>query len=363
MTEEQEAILRLSSIPGIGSSRLRSLISRFKSASGIFGTTLNELMAAGIDRTTAEYIRNSDGGDFAEIQLKKMKKCEAKLITYWDKEYPEQLKQIYDPPAFLFVRGKLKAEDKYSIAVVGTRQPSEYGKIVTEKLASELARKGITIVSGMAYGIDTLAHHYALKSGSRTIAVLGSGVDVIYPEANKKLSRSIIAQGAIVSEFPMGTAPDWMNFPRRNRIICGMSLGTVVIEAGKKSGALITATLALEQNREVFAVPGNIDNPKSIGTNELIKQGAKLVASADDVLEELKPQLRQFIEREKNNVQALNLTDEEVKFLNYLSHEPKHIDKIALEAGRSTAEVLSILLSLELKDIIKQLAGKMFVRV
>lgn len=363
MSLEQEAILSLAAIPGIGSSRLRSLIGRFKSASNIAKAPISELIAAGIDKKTAFVIKNYDGEKFATEQLKKMKDCGAKLTTYWDKEYPEQLKQIYDPPATLFVRGKLKSEDKYSMAIVGTRQPSEYGKIVTEKLTSELASRGFTIVSGLAYGIDTRAHIFALQSAGRTIAVLGSGVDVIYPDKNKKLSQKIINQGAIVSEFPMGTDPDWKNFPRRNRIICGMSLGTVVIEAGKKSGALITATMSLEQNREVFAVPGNIDSPKSIGTNELIKQGAKLVTSVEDILEELEPHLRHFHEREKKSVNEVNLTEEERIFLDFLSHEPKHVDHIAMETGKPTSEVLAILLSLEFKDVVKQLAGKMFVRI
>ncbi|MFQ5822543.1 MAG: DNA-processing protein DprA [bacterium] len=361
---DQEDILRLLSIPGIGSSRIRALIGQFRSISNIFKASIEELISInGFDQKTAKRIKYSDGSRFAKEQLIKIKNCGAKLITFWDEEYPENLKHIYDPPAVLFVRGGFKKEDMYSIAIVGTRQPSNYGKLATEKITTDLARKGLTIVSGLAYGIDTLAHTYALQAGSRTIAVLGSGVDVIYPSKNKRLSEKIISNGALVTEFPMGTDPEWKNFPRRNRIICGLSCGTVVIEAGEKSGALITAAMALEQNREVFAVPGNIDNPKSFGTNELIKQGAKLVNSAEDILEELMPQLSQFIERDIHKEKKVELTDEEKQFLNYLSHEPKHIDSIAMSAGKPTSQVLSLLLSLELKEVIKQLSGKMFVKI
>ncbi|MFQ5752996.1 MAG: DNA-processing protein DprA, partial [bacterium] len=289
---DPEILLRLSAVPGVGSNKLRALISRFGATGDIFKASINELACInGIDRITAERIKDCHAQDFARAQFRKMKKCGVRFITFWDAEYPRLLKQIYDPPAFLFIKGTLEPTDKDAIGIVGTRRPTAYGKIVTERLTSELAQKGLTIVSGLAYGIDTLAHKQALQSGSRTLAILGSGVDVIYPYENKKLSEKIISNGAIISEFPMGTEPDRNNFPRRNRIICGLSLGVVVIEAGTKSGALITAALALDQNREVFAVPGNIDNPKSIGTNELIKQGAKVVTSAEDIFAELSSQL------------------------------------------------------------------------
>ncbi|MFQ6112630.1 MAG: DNA-processing protein DprA [bacterium] len=364
MIIDQEDILRLLSIPGIGPSRIRALIGRFRTTSDVFQVSVDELSSVdGIDQKTARSIKSSDASNFVKEQLKKLKECGAKMITFWDEQYPEQLKNIYDPPAVLFVRGSFKREDNCSIGIVGTRQPSNYGKLATEKIATGLARRGLTIVSGLAYGIDTLAHIYALKGGSRTIAVLGSGVDVIYPGKNRKLSERIISNGAIVSEFPLGTEPEWKNFPRRNRIICGLSLGTVVIEAGEKSGALITAAMALDQNREVFAVPGNIDSPKSYGTNELIKQGAKLVSSAEDIIDELLPKLKSYLDKKKPEVNEAVLTAEEKVLLKHLSHEPKHVDAIALESGKPTSQVLSILLSLELKDVIKQLSGKMFVRI
>ena len=289
---EQEDLLRLSAVPGIGPNKMRALVGHFRSVRKIFRAHVGELSkVAGIDQKITHNIRTFDGKQFAREQLELLDKIHARLITFWDDDYPKQLKEIYDPPAFLFVKGDFVTNDKYSIGIVGTRVPSNYGKRIAEKLTAELSRKGITIVSGLAYGVDTLAHHHALQNGSRTIAVLGSGVDVIYPNENRALANKIVSNGVLLSEFPLGTGPDRTNFPRRNRIICGLSLGIVVIEAGIKSGALITASMALDQNREIFAVPGNIDSTKSLGTNELIKQGAKVVTSVEDILDELQPQL------------------------------------------------------------------------
>lgn len=358
-----EHLLRLSAIPGIGSNKMRALVGYFNSAARIFRASLKELTkVSGIDIKTAENIRNFDGREFARNQLRRLETSGARLITFWDGEYPEALKHIYDPPVLLFVKGGFKKEDSFSIAIVGSRQPSHYGKLVTQKITTELASKGLTIVSGLAYGIDTLAHIHALKSGSRTIAVLGSGVDVIYPYENSRLSEEIISNGALISEYPLGTGPDRVNFPRRNRIICGLSLGIVVVEAGMKSGALITAAMALEQNREVFAVPGNINSPKSFGSNDLIKQGAKVVTSTDDIIEELSPQLARLFKKEERTYPEAVLSEDEKNMLNILSNEPKHVDLIAKTANQTTSKVLAILLSLELKNLVRQLAGKLFVR-
>lgn len=361
---EYGELLRLSSVPGIGPNKLRTLISHFGSPSQVFQSSRNKLMAVGkVDAGIAQRIRKYDGRPFVEEQLKRLKKSGVRLITFWDKEYPAALKQIYDPPTFLFVKGSLQPEDRHAVSIVGSRRPSNYGKRITEKLTAELAAKGLTIVSGLAYGTDTLAHRTSLKSGSRTIAVLGSGVDVIYPQSNVALAREIAQNGAVISEFAMGAKPDWMNFPRRNRIICGLSLGTVVIEAAQKSGALITAAMALEQNREVFAVPGNIDSPNSLGTNNLIKQGAKVVTCVEDVLEELMPQLQSLFKQNEMTEPRLSLSKAEKALLDLLSHEPLHIDAIAGLAKQSPAQVLSTLLSLELKGVVKQHPGKLFVRV
>jgi DNA processing protein len=263
------------------------------------------------------------------------------------------------------VKGTLSKQDKYAISIVGTRLPTSYGKVIAEKFAKELAQKGLVIVSGLARGIDTISHWAAVQSSGRTIAVMGSGLDHIYPGENKKLAEKIIEQGALISEFPMGTKPDAVNFPRRNRIISGLALGTIVVEAGLKSGALLTANYALEQNREIFAVPGNINSPKSLGTNQIIKDGAKLISSANDVLIELEPQLKHFLKEDEAKSRELpqDLSELEKMLLETLTNVPIHIDKLAKVIGKSTAETLSALLPLEFKDLVKQLPGKLFVRV
>lgn len=364
--DEQEALLRLIQVDGVGSSRIRSLVGRFRTPGAVLDASEAALASVdGIDRTTATKIKRAGGEDFARQQLQRMRRLGVRLITFWDAEYPALLKQIYDPPVVLFVRGEIRPEDRNAVAVVGTRQPSAYGKLVTERLTADLVRHGLTVISGLAYGIDTLAHNAAVQHGGRTMAVLGSGLDRIYPGVNKALAEWIAKQGALVSEFPLGTKPDRNHFPRRNRIIGGLSLGTLVIEAGDRSGALITAAMALEQNREVFAVPGNIDSARSLGTNELIKQGAKLVTSVDDVLTEIAAHLQVLTGPVREATPAIpdNLTEEEKSLLEHITNEPSHIDKIALAAQKSPAEVLSVLLSLELKEVVKQLSGKLFVRL
>lgn len=363
---DKEQLIALSMIPGVGPTRLRALVAHFKCTDGIFQAPLKELCSIdGIDTKTAKNIRNF--ADFAagKQQLERAVRAGVEIIHFWDENYPEHLKKIYDPPALLFVKGDLRREDKYSLGMVGTRLPSSYGKLVAEKLATELAQLGLVVVSGLARGIDTVSHWAALRAGSRTLAVMGSGLDRIYPAENEKLADKIVQQGALISEFPMGTEPDAMNFPRRNRIISGITLGTIVVEAGIKSGALLTANYALEQNREVFAVPGNINSPKSAGTNQLIKNGAKLVTSVSDILNELEPQLKRFLagERETKSSDLDQLTDLEKQIINCLSHEPIHIDKLSGMIQKTTAETLSLLLPLEFKDLVKQLPGKLFVRI
>jgi DNA processing protein len=363
MRSEHEALLWLSAAPLIGAGKLRALVGRFRSAEKVLSASKKELMSVdGIDVKTAESIKSFDGARFVKDQSERLIRADARLISFWEEDYPDALKQIYDPPAFLFVKGELKKQDAFSIAIVGTRQPSNYGKLTTERFTRELAQAGFAIVSGLAYGVDTLAHKIAVEAGGRTIAVLGSGGDVIYPNENRGLAKKIASSGALVSEFPLGTDPDRNNFPRRNRIICGLSLGTLVIEAGAKSGALITAAMALDQGREVFAVPGNIDSPKSIGANELIKQGAKLAASVQDILEEIQPQFKLNLQFEKKPQEELNLSEPEKIIFNLISHEPMHIDAIAAASGTPTSLTLSRLLSLELKNLVRQLPGKYFVR-
>ncbi len=354
-------LLHLSTVPGLGQQRIRNLMRRFHSVEAIFKASIRELVEVeGIDRTLAQSIKRGGDRRFAETQALLLKKAGAAVITFWDSDYPSLLRRISDPPLFLFVKGSIAVLKEPCVAIVGTRSPTSYGKAVVENLAAELARNGITIVSGLARGIDTSAHRAVLQAGGKTAAVLGSGVDYVYPEENRHLAEEITAGGAVISEFPMGTKPEAPYFPRRNRIISGLSLGTLVIEAGAKSGALITADQALEQGREVFAVPGNINSPKSVGCNALIQQGAKLVLKVEDILEELHIESKKPAERPQEPLP--NLSEKELRIYLSLSHEPLHIDKIAAASGLPVGEVLGILLSLELKNVVLQTAGKHFMR-
>ena len=367
-------LLLLTQIPGIGPNRLRVLVSRFGEPSNIFSAAAKELsQVEGFSKKLASEVTGflksdklDDAKQFAERQLSKLNKAEGKIITFWDKQYPELLKRIDDPPVMLFMKGELDEMDSYSLAIVGTRMPSTYGTAMAEKFSEDLSRLGITIVSGLARGIDTTSHFAAIKSGGRTIAVIGSGIDVIYPPENKKLSEQLICQGALISEFPMGAKPDAVNFPRRNRIISGLSLGTIVIETDVDGGAMITAAMALNQNREVFAVPGNLDSKRSKGCNVLIKNGqAKLVESVEDILTELASKLRPILKKSDKIAPkpAVELTLFEQNIFNALSEVPLHIDVITEKTALSTAEALVQLLNLEFKGLVKQLPGKMFIRI
>ncbi len=359
-------ILQLMTIPGIGSGRIRNLVNYFKDTGLIFRATMHELTRVeGIDKGLARRILElrDKNSKFVDEQITKVKKHRAKIITLWDSEYPELLRKIYDPPVVLFVRGDFVENDRYSIAIVGTRTPTNYGKAICEKFASELTKMNLTIVSGFARGIDTIAHLSAIKAGGRTIAVLGSGVDYIYPPENRKLVEDVISNGAIISEFPMGTKPDAMNFPRRNRIISGMSVGVLIIETSKNGGAMITAEFANDQNREVFAIPGNIDSIKSQGTNFLIKQNkAKLVETVEDIIEEIRPLIQPILKTEPPRPKV-ELNVFEAKIFDVLSStEPMHVDKIAESTGLSVTDTLVHLLSLEFKDLVRQLPGKLFIK-
>ena len=273
------------------------------------------------------------------------------------------MKDIYDPPALLYARGEVKKEDELAVAIVGSRKTSAYGREITERIGMDLARHGVTVVSGMARGIDSVAHNGALQGGGRTIAVLGCGVDVIYPSENRNLFHQIIKRGAVLSEFPMGSPPEAGHFPRRNRIISGLCMGVVIVQASAESGSLITAGYALEQGREVFAVPGNVGAEGSRGTNQLIKEGAKLVESSEDILEEILPQWRREGETvRKAEMAAPSLTEAEKIVCGLLSETPLHIDTIIRESQLDPGSVSSLLLNLELKGLISQWPGKCFTK-
>ena len=357
-------LLRLSSVPRIGPQKIRALVTQFKSPDDVFRASARELIAvSGIDKKLASNIlHHANDEKFADEQLKRLNKLGGRIITIWDKEYPDLLRKIYDPPAFLFILGKFKEADARSISLVGTRRPTLYGHSVAENLTRDLARHSITIISGLARGIDTMVHSTALKCGTRTIAVIGSGLDVPYPPENKKLIELIAERGAVVSEFPMGTKPDAPNFPRRNRIISGLSLGTVVIESAEDGGALITATTALDQDREVFAVPGNITEKRSNGPNKLIREGrAKLITNAQDIFDELASQLHLSFNQLDIKLRV-DLTPIEQSLFQILSDKPIHIDALSEQTEMSTSDALVTLLSLEFKGIVSQLPGKLFVR-
>lgn len=359
-------LLHLASIPKIGNNRLRALITHFKTASAVLSASPRELARVeGIDKTIASSIAHSAlSEEFIEDQLSRLNKADGRIVTLWDNEYPSLLKKIYDPPVFLFVRGKFEKEDQYSIAIVGTRIPSPYGKLMAERFAKELSSLGITIVSGLARGIDTVAHTATVQSGGRTIAVMGSALDHMYPAENRKLADRIEENGVVVSEFFMGTKTDPGNFPRRNRIISGMSLGTIIIESEEDGGAMITATTALDQNRELFALPGQITEKKSNGPNKLIRLGqAKLIQSVDDVIEELRVPLRPILKEAVQKTMPPQLSVFEQKIFDVLTYEPQHIDTLSELSNLSPSDTLVNLLSLEFKGAVKQMAGKMFVRM
>lgn len=351
--------IALTFIQGVGPIKAKKLISVFKNPTNIFKANKKELCNIdGIGIEIAKEIKDFKSWDLVERCLKLMMKEEIKAVHLNDALYPEMLKFIENPPIVVYYKGRLDNDCRYAIGIVGSRKPTHYGISMAERISEDLSSMGFTIVSGMARGIDSCAHKGAIRVGGRTIAVFGSGINVPYPPENRCLMDKIIESGCVMSEYPPDTLPDRENFPKRNRLISGLSLGVIVVEATMKSGALITAELAIEQGREVFAVPGNVNSENSKGTNELIKKGAILIRDARDVVEELAPSLKGFIRtKEKVNV---NLTDEEKILCSYLSGEPKHVDLISREAKLNSSKVLSLLLELELKGLVKQIPGKRF---
>lgn len=361
--------IALKSITGVGNITFLALIDKFGSLPAIFSAPISKLIEVqGISQNAAAAIAGFRNWDKVKAELELLDKNKINIVTCHDELYPARLINVYDRPPLIYVRGDLTMDD-INIAVVGSRMASTYGKYTTERISRELALKGLTIVSGMARGIDSTAHRGAITAHGRTIAVLGSGLDIIYPPENKKLFDDIIQNGAVISEFPLGTPPRSTNFPTRNRIISGMSYGVVIVEAGEKSGSLITARIALEQGREVFAVPGSIDSAGSHGTNKLIKQGAVLIESVDDILEEIIPQIElrtslkstrvsgsEKINKEHNEI--LNEFDQKV--FDSVSKGRIHIDDIISITGFPSAGILSALTRMELQGIVEQYPGKFF---
>jgi DNA processing protein len=358
----------LKNVPGIGNHLFKRLIDRFSLPEAVFQASQQELLEVeGISKRQSAAILNYKAPLSIKAELDQANQKGYKIITLADSLYPPLLKEIPDPPPFLYVSGTLDGSPK-NIAVVGSRNPTAYGISTTQKLCADLSAHDITIISGMAVGIDTAAHRGALAGKGKTIAVLGSGFNKIYPSQNLSLFEKISEKGAVISEFALNTEPEAHHFPIRNRVISGMSMGTVVVEATRKSGSLITARLAAEQNREVFAVPGSIQSFKSTGTHALIKQGAKLVENAQDVIEELAayldmgpPGLPENGVQNHTAQKQLSLPPEELAVYHVLSPYPEHIDNIIRKTHIESGKLLSLLLQLELKGIVHQLPGKYFV--
>ena len=354
----------LSSIPGVGRVTFRKLVELFGSPERALSASHEELRNSGmLSDKVVEAITSFPWQEHAKQELEKAAEANSAIVIADNPAYPERLRNTPDRPPYLYVKGELRAEDRNAIAIVGTRKPTHYGLTVTRRLASELSAAGFTIVSGMARGIDTQAHRGALAAKGRTIAVLGCGIDVVYPPENKGLMEEIIStgRGAVVTENPFGTQPESGYFPARNRIISGLSQGTVIIEAAEDSGSLITAKYTLEQGRKLFAVPGNIGSLTSKGTNSLIKQGAVLVEGVEDILRDLGLQKRDT--GPASPVRPLPaLTPEESTVLCCITNEPKHIDIIMNESRANAGKLSGVLINLELKGLARQLPGKYFVR-
>lgn len=352
--------IAFSRVSQIGPAKIQRLLDYFGDLESAWNADSQELAQAGLDKRALENLRLSqrDLNLDAELELAQ-KECDA-ILTWDDSAYPNRLREIPHPPPVLYLKGVLSGADEWAVAVVGTRRASAYGKEITHTLVTELAQHGITIVSGMARGIDAAAHTAALAAGGRTLAILGNGVDVVYPPEHRKMAEAIAEHGALISEYPVGTKPDAPNFPPRNRIISGLSLGVLLTEGDEQSGAMITCAFALEQDREVFAVPGNIFRRESRGPNKLIRESrAKLVTRVEDILEELN--LTMVAEHQATRA-AVPENETEAILLNHLSGDPVHIDELRQHTGLPIAQVSSTLALLELKGLVRQLGGMNYIK-
>jgi DNA processing protein len=380
MDAAKTAWMALTLTPGMGPTRIWKAMNRLGAAERLFEASLTELEGLGMPAQSAQFCFEGKARAAAEDELKRVAEAGGSVLTPEDEAYPDRLREIYDPPAVLWIRGNVELLARPGIAVVGTRQPSPYGAGMAELLSRDLANRRLIILSGMARGVDTAAHKGAIEAGGKTIAVWGTGIDVIYPKENKKLAESIVTSGGtIVSEYPLGTFPAPQNFPIRNRILSGMSVGVLVIEAAEYSGTRITARCAMEQNRDVYAVPGNVTNKNAWGPNTLIKQGAKLTATWEDVWEDLPSQIRLALEDEMaaagpgeskagGTASLFNDTPlpehERIVFDKLRHDESMQLDELIeqLEATLGSPEIFAALFELELAGRVRQLPGKNYVR-
>jgi DNA processing protein len=364
--------LSLVMTPGLGSRLAGKLLRQFGSPEGIFRASLTELEACRLPAAPAQAIHSRRACKDAEAELERVRKLGCRLLNWDEPEYPQRLLEIYDPPPLLYVRGDASALNRHSISMVGTRRPTPYGNQVAERLGRDLAERGLTIVSGLARGIDSSAHQGACRaSRGAPVGVLGTGVDVIYPKENRKLFSEVEKRGALISEFPLGAHPAPENFPVRNRIVAGLSLGVVVVQGAQYSGSLITARLGMEFGREVYGVPGNITADVSFAPNQLIKQGAKLVTSWEDVIEELPTEVRAELfpvetssREERASLFAGELSPLEKKVFGLLGlDEAVHVDELVEKSDLTSSEVLVALCEMEMKGIVRQMPGKQFIKV
>ncbi len=356
---EEKYWLGFNLVKGVGPAKVQALLNSFGDLRSAWGAREDQLRKLGFDKRAIDSFLTARAKLDLDQCLADVRAIGVSLLTWNSEAYPSYLREIDGAPPLVYVHGSLEEIDHWAVAVVGTRRLTSYGRQVTQELVTGLVLNGVTIVSGLARGIDAVAHKAALDHGGRTIAVLGSGPDCIYPPENRSLARQIVnGRGAVISEYGMGVQPEAKNFPPRNRIISGLSLGVIVVEAGDRSGAGITARFALEQGREVFAVPGNINSPASVGTNRLIQQGAKLVAGVDDVLEELN--LAMVLEHSAVQL-ALPETEDESAIFEYLSAQPVHVDELSRSTGLSSSVVSSTLTLMELKGMVRQAGGMNYV--
>jgi DNA processing protein len=360
MDESKHFWIGFNLVKGIGAARLRALLEYFGDIESAWGASAASLEAAGLSSKLIETLLQVRNSDLLPRVWEYIQTHNISVLTWDDSDYPRRLKEIELPPPVLYTRGSLLDEDQWAVAIVGTRRITAYGRQVAEEISGALAQNGITIVSGMARGVDVIAHQAALESGGRTLAVLGNGVDRIYPPENRHVAEQIINHGALISDYPIGTAPDAANFPPRNRIISGLSQAVIIIEAGERSGALITAAFAAEQGREVFAVPGNIYAPQSKGANTLIREGAHILLNAQSVLELLN--LAQVTEhRAARNILPADST--EAQLYTILGREPLHIDEIVAQTSLPVDKVSAALTLMELKGMVRQLGSMRYIAV
>jgi DNA processing protein len=351
--------IALTRVSGIGPRRFDLLLQAFGSAQAVWEAPSDRLAASGLDRRTLEALVSMRPRIDPSSEIQHLRSLGATAVARHDPRYPRMLGEIYDPPPVLYVRGELEATEVPLLSIVGTRGATAYGKMAAERLASGVAQAGVTVVSGLAYGIDAVAHRAAIEAGGRTIAVLGSGLDRVYPSQHARLAQQIAEQGAVITEFPLGTKPDARNFPQRNRIVSGLSFGTLVVEAGERSGALITAAFAAEQGRDVMAVPGSIFSPASQGSNRLIRDGAIPITGIEDILLELEPHRGTRPMAAERIVPA---DDTERELFAVLSNEPLHIDEIARAASLPMSVVSSGLAIMELKGLARQTGAMNYVK-